>query len=169
MSLVVIDVQERLVPAMSEFDGALDNMVRLIEGFNLLERPVLATEQYPRGLGPTIEPLAGLLPERPDKLAFSCFGCEPFVAALDPSADLVLCGLETHVCVLQTALDGLARGHRVWVAGDAVASRTARCRELALAQLAAAGAVVSATETLLFQLVGEAGNDLFRAVVRLVR
>lgn len=166
----MIDVQERLVPAMADFDRVLDNLRRLLRGFAVLELPIVATEQYPAGLGPTIAPIAELLPTPPPaKVAFSCYGCEPFTEAVAPFQDLVIAGLETHVCVLQTALDTLARGQRAFVVADAVASRDPRNRDIALAQLAFAGAVVTSTETILFQLLGAAGSDAFRAISKLVR
>lgn len=169
-ALVIIDVQQRLVPAMADVGPALVNMRRLIRGFQVLGRPVLATEQYPRGLGPTVPSLAQLMPgPYPAKVAFSCFGCAAFAAAVEPWETLVLAGLETHVCVLQTALDGLAAGRRMVVAADAVTSRRAADRQTALAQLAAAGATVTTSESILFGLLGQAGSEPFRAVARLVR
>ncbi|MBI2301783.1 MAG: hydrolase [Armatimonadetes bacterium] len=166
----MVDVQARLVPAMHDFGAALANQRRLIQGGGILGIPVVVTEQYPKGLGPTIPSIASLVPgPYVEKLAFGCFGCEPFRQAVDGRRDLILCGLEAHVCVLQTALGGLAAGHRVFVAADAVTSRTPGNRDLALAQLARAGAVVASTETLLFQLLVAAGSDEFRAVSKLVR
>lgn len=168
--LVVIDVQARLIPVMAEFGPALRNVQRLLDAASLLGWPVLASEQYPRGLGPTIPSVASRLADAPlEKLAFSCYGCEAFAAEVAEYRDVVLCGIEAHVCVLQTALSGLGAGQRVFVAADAVTSRAVRNRELALAQLRAAGAVVASTETLLFQLLQTAGTDVFRAVSRLVK
>ncbi len=169
-ALVVIDVQQRLAPAMAEFGPALHNMQRLIRGFGRLERPVIVTEQYPRGLGPTLPSIRRYAPQTAyQKLAFSCFGCDAFTAALPPDAELVLCGIEAHVCVLQTALDGIASGRRVWLAADAVTSRTVANRAHGLAAAQAASALTAATESLLFGLLGEAGSDAFRAVSRLVK
>lgn len=168
--LVVIDVQARLVPAMHEFGPVRANLRRLILGAGQLEVPVVTTEQYPRGLGPTVPGVAKWLPEiRIEKVEFGCFGCPGFEPALGGRRTLLLCGIEAHVCVLQTALGGLERGYFVVVAADAVTSRSARNRDLALAQLAAAGATVTSTESILFQLLGRAGTEVFRAVSRLVR
>lgn len=167
---MIVDVQERLVPAIAEFEPVLANVRRLLQGFATLGLPILATEQYPAGLGPTIAPVAELLPAPPPaKVAFSCFGCQEFADAAGDYLDLVIAGLETHVCVLQTALDALARGRRPFVVADAVGSRCERNRDIALAQLAFAGAVVTSTETILFQLLQVAGTDEFRAVSKLVR
>lgn len=169
-ALVVVDVQARLVPAMAEFEPVLANLERLIRGCQALERPVVVTEQYPRGLGPTIEPLAVLVPgPYPTKTSFGCFGCEEFVAAVAPCQDLLICGIEAHVCVLQTALQAVAAGHRAFVAADAVTSRALANRDLALDQLRHAGVVVASTETLLFALLGDAAHPRFKAVSALVR
>ena len=169
-TLVVIDVQQRLAPAMAEFGPALANMQRLIRGFQLLRRPVVVTEQYPQGLGPTLPSISRWAPQTAfEKVAFSCFGCREFVDSLRPDTELVLCGIEAHVCVLQTALDGLTSDRRVWIAGDAVTSRRVANRETGLAQARQAGAFVAATESLLFGLLGSADTDEFRAVAKLVK
>jgi nicotinamidase-related amidase len=169
-ALVVVDMQERLMAAMPSVATLTLNAQRLIRGFQVLARPVLVTEQYPKGLGPTVPSIARLVPgPRPAKLSFSCFGCPEFVAAVEPHQDLVLCGIETHVCVLLTALDALDAGRRVFVAADAVCSRTSANRDLALDQMRAAGVVVTSTESLLFALLGAAGTDEFRQISALVK
>jgi len=168
--LVVIDVQQRLAPAMAEFGPALANMQRLIRGFGILQRPVIVTEQYPRGLGPTLPSIRRYVPQPAyEKVAFSCFGCAGFVEALPADADLVLCGIEAHVCVLQTALDAIESGRKVWIAADAVTSRTVANRAQGLVTAQAAGAATAATESVLFGLLGEAGTDAFRAVSKVVK
>ncbi|MBI5831210.1 MAG: isochorismatase family protein [Armatimonadetes bacterium] len=168
--LAIIDVQARLVPAMAEFGPTLVNIRRLTRGAKALALPILVTEQYPRGLGPTVPSVARLVPgPYPAKTAFSCFGCEPFAQAAEAHDELILCGIEAHVCVLQTALGGLARGKRVFVAADAVTSRAVANRQAALAELAAAGVVIAPTETLLFGLLGAAGSPEFKAISRLVK
>ncbi len=168
--LVVIDVQQRLVPAMAEFAPVLRNVRRLIRGWQVLESPIVVTEQYPRGLGPTVPSVAGLVPgPYLDKVAFSCFGSPVFREATAGHSSLILCGLEAHVCVLQTALDGLADGRAVTVVADAVTSREPLNRELALRQAAQAGATVTSTESVLFAALGEAAGERFKAISRLVR
>ncbi len=168
--LVVIDVQERLVPHMADFWPALRNMRRLIRAFQAFARPVVVTEQYPRGLGPTIPSIARLVPgPYHPKTAFGCYGCEAFRQAAAELPNLVLCGMETHVCVLQTALAGVAAGQRIIVAADAVTSRHADNRRLGFAQMAAAGVELTSTETVLFQMLGVAGGDVFKQISRLVK
>jgi nicotinamidase-related amidase len=131
------------------------------------------TEQYPKGLGRTPPDLAGILPPAHEKTAFSCCGCPSFTSLVDSPADpihaVILCGLETHVCIAQTALDLLARGLRVSIAVDAVASRHAIDHDTGLRRLEAAGAVLTTTEAILFEWLRDAAHPQFRAVQKLVR
>ncbi|MFM1903733.1 MAG: hypothetical protein RLZZ440_1633 [Planctomycetota bacterium] len=141
--LCVIDVQERLLAAMPDAPLVVERCLRLARAAELLGVPRVLTEQYPRGLGPTARALAAALPPPAEKLSFSCSGCGAFDAAMEAGAkDVVLAGLETHVCIAQTALDLLAAGRRVFIAVDAVASRHAIDHETALRRLEAAGGVL---------------------------
>jgi nicotinamidase-related amidase len=174
--LVVIDVQERLMPVIHERFDVERNVERLIRGAHILGVPAIVTEQYVKGLGPTVEPLRAALEEtggyRPiEKNCFSAHGCDPFaaqLAALD-RRQVLLAGVETHVCVYQTAQDLLGAGRQVWIAADAVSSRTARNRDIALQRLVSEGAKLSSTEMALFELLGVAGTEEFRAVSKLVK
>jgi len=167
--LCVVDVQERLVPAMADGPVAVARCRRLVEGGRLLGVPMVATEQYRKGLGPTVPALADLLPPPLEKLSFSCCGGEGFAAAIPPAArQVVLCGLETHVCVAQTALDLLADGYAVFLAVDAITSRHPLDRDVALRRLEAAGAVPTTTEAILFEWCRTAAHPEFQAVRRLV-
>lgn len=173
-ALVIIDVQEKLAPAMDQalFRQLQLNARLLIEGFAALGLPIIATEQYPRGLGHTVAELSGATQQHCiEKLAFSCCGDQGFGAVLEKTGarQLVIAGMETHVCVLQTVLDLLDQGYIVHLVRDAVSSRFASDYDNAIALAARAGAVVTTTETVLFQLVGEAGTDAFKAISRLVR
>lgn len=168
-TLCVIDVQEKLLPVVSGADRVVERCVRLAAAAELLGVPAILTEQYPHGLGPTTPALAGRLPPAVSKMAFSCCGSEAFVAALPATAaTVVLAGLETHVCVTQTALDLLARGFGVFVAVDAVASRHALDHEVGLRRLEAAGAVLTTSEAVLFEWCRSAAHPQFQAVRRLV-
>jgi nicotinamidase-related amidase len=168
-TLCVIDVQEKLLPAVAGGDRVVDRCVRLAAAAELLGVPAILTEQYPHGLGPTPPALAGRLPPAVGKLAFSCCGSEAFVAALPATAaTVVLAGLETHVCVAQTALDLLARGLGVFVAVDAVTSRHALDHDVGLRRLEAAGAVLTTSEAVLFEWCRSAAHPQFQAVRRLV-
>lgn len=173
-ALVIIDVQEKLAPAMDKdlYPRLVEHVNLLIDGFKTMELPIIATEQYPKGLGHTVTDLDGLA-DTPcvEKVAFSCCGEDDFIAALEKTGakQVVIVGMETHVCVLQTVIDLLDRGYGVHLVRDAVCSRFQSDYESAVSMAARAGAVVSTTETVLFQLVKVAGTDSFKAVSRLVR
>jgi len=168
-ALVVIDVQEAFRPAVRDFEGVARHAAMLVQGARALGVPVMATEQYPRGLGATVpevaEHLDGAAPL--EKTVFSAAGAEGF--DLGGRDQALLCGIESHVCVSQTAHDLLARGVEVHVARDAVSSRTRENLELGLHKMEGAGAVITSVEAALFELLGEAGSDEFKAVQRLVK
>ena len=123
--MVIVDVQVKLTPLIRGQARILWNLRRLLDGAEATGVKVLATEQYPQGLGPTVPELASRLGEVPSKAAFSCAGCQPFVEALEASqvSKVLVAGIEAHVCVQQTVLDLLAKGYRVYVPVDAVGSR----------------------------------------------
>lgn len=167
--LCIIDVQERLLPVVPDADRVVSRCCRLAATAALLEVPRCLTEQYPRGLGKTSPVLAAMLPEAEEKMAFSSAGCSVVTRALTKHvANVVVAGLETHVCVSQTALDLLASGRGVFVAVDAVASRHAIDHETALRRLEAAGAVLMTSEAILFEWCRSAEHPQFQAVRRLV-
>lgn len=169
--LLVIDVQAKLMPLIPDTGPLVRNIAFLIDGARLLDMPVQATEQYPKGLGSTIPELIERLPERPSKVEFSCCAvpavAEGFRRAGRPK--VVLAGIETHVCVMQTALDLLSQDFQVYVPADAVASRSAVDHDRALTRLERAGVVITTTEAALFEWVGGAGHPQFKAVSRLVQ
>ena len=174
--LTVVDVQERLMPAIDGADHVVRNVERLIRGCHVLGVPVIVTEQYVKGLGSTVEPLRAALDEtsgyRPiEKSCFSAHGSDAFAAQLNAleRRQVLLAGVETHVCVYQTARDLLAGGNDVTILADAVSSRSAHNREIALRRLTADGAKLSSTEMALFELLGVSGTDEFRAISRLVK
>jgi nicotinamidase-related amidase len=169
--LLVIDVQEKLLPKILDAAALVRNIAFLIDAARLLRMPVQATEQYPRGLGPTVPELAGRLPERPDKVAFSCCAI-PSVADTfrrEARPKVVLAGIEAHVCVLGTALDLLAADFRVYVPADAVGSRYRIDYDWALRRMERAGAVITTAETCVFEWVSGAGHPQFKAVSALVQ
>lgn len=172
--LVVVDVQEGFRPVIDGFDAMVKNVGILAAGFGVLERPVLVSEQYPKGLGHTVEELAEALPEGHvlvEKLRFSACGVDAFEDALTASGcrAWVVCGIETHVCVNQTVHDLLSRGYEVHVAEDAVSSRAPENRRIAMEKMLAAGARATSTETALFEMLEEAGSPEFKAISTLVR
>jgi nicotinamidase-related amidase len=173
--LVLVDVQERLFNAMDaeRRDDMVANVKILVSAARRLGVPVLVTEQYPRGLGRTLPEIRALLGETPafEKTAFSCARADGFVDQLRGlgAERVILTGIEAHVCVLLTALDLLERGFRVSVVADAVCSRRPANLEIGLDQARQAGAVVTATETVVFQLLGSADSDAFRELSKLLR
>ena len=174
-TLVVVDVQERLFNAMDadKRDDMVSNIKILGATALRLGTPVVITEQYPKGLGRTLPEVRALLDGVAplEKTAFSCCGADGFVDRLRAaeSDHVILTGVEAHVCVLLTALDLLAAGFRVSVVADAVCSRRAANMEIGLAQARQAGAVITATETVVFQLLGRADTDAFREISKLLR
>jgi nicotinamidase-related amidase len=170
-ALLVIDVQEKLMVKIPEASALVRNIAFLVDGARLLGLPVQATEQYPKGLGPTVPELAQRLPDRPDKVAFSCCAIPAVVESFRRGArpKVVLAGIETHVCVQQTALDLLAMDFRVYIPADAVASRYAVDHEYALRRLERAGAILTTAETAVFEWVGGAGSPKFKEISRLVQ
>ena len=172
-SLVVVDVQERLLPAIFEHQRVVQNAVRLIQGAAILQVPIFATEQYRKGLGPTVSEVAAAIPgfAPMEKLAFSACGADGFVTALKKRkvSEAILCGIEAHVCVTQTCLDLLDKGFRVFVVADAVSSRTPENYRVGLDRMRIAGAVIVSTEMVLFELLERAGTDEFKQILALVK
>jgi nicotinamidase-related amidase len=169
--LLIIDVQEKLLPKIVGAPALERDIGFLIDLARLLEMPVQCTEQYPRGLGATVPRLAAKLPERPDKVAFSSCAVPSVVETFRRAArpKVVLCGIETHVCVLHTALDLLALDFRVSIAVDAVGSRHRLDHDTALRRLEQAGAILTTTETCLFEWVGGSAHPHFKAVSAIVQ
>jgi len=181
--LVVIDVQSRLLPSIHEADGAIRQMVRLIQGFRLVGAPILVTEQYRKGLGETdrriqeaieaADPVTGATHrfEPLEKMSFSCMLDDPFRAALETNArrQVVLCGIEAHVCVYQTAVHLMEKGYEVQIAADAVSSRSALNRDIALRRMETEGAKVTNVEMAVFEMLEYCGTDPFKAWVKAIR
>jgi nicotinamidase-related amidase len=172
-ALAVIDIQERLLPVMQEKERVVRNSVRLIQAAAILKVPVMVTEQYRKGVGVTVPEVAAAIPgfAPTEKLAFSCCGADGFVDTLREKGvrDVVLCGIEAHVCVTQTCLDLLDLGFRPFVVIDAISSRTAENHQLGVARMRDAGAAIVSTEMILFELLGRAGTDEFKQILPLVK
>ncbi len=169
--LLVVDVQEKLIPLIAGAPRILWNLRRLLDGAQATGVTALATEQYPQGLGPTVSELAGRLGSIPSKAAFSCCGCEPFTASLIESAasKVLVCGIEAHVCVQQTVVDLLANGYRVFVPVDAIGSRYKIDYETGLRRMESAGATLTTTESALFEWCQVSGTPTFKKISALVR
>lgn len=171
--LLLIDLQARLLAAMpaAEREAVERNTGRLIEAARLLEIPVETTLQYPQGLGRFTEPLDARLLDGDgctEKTRFSCCGATELVDRLTGS-DVIVCGSETHICVLQTTLELLEAGERVFVVEDAVCSRDPRLKANGIERMRAAGAIITNHESVLFEWVRDAADPQFKAISRLVR
>ena len=170
-ALLVIDVQDRINAVMAD-QSHLPRIEVLVEACRALEVPVLASEQYPQGLGPTVESLATILGDTPPgKLTFSCARDEGLRRAIEDSGrnQIIVTGIETHVCVLQTAIDLINNGFEVHVPHDAVNSRRPADKDWALHRMAAAGAVITATESALFELLERCDTTDFKDVAKLIK
>lgn len=171
---VLVDMQTRLVPAMSDNENCMKRQEILLQACPHVGVPVFVTEQYPQGLGNTVENLASLLPEDVKifaKKSFSCFEDEAFASAVAASGarTIVLAGCETHVCVMQTALDAVEKGYECVVVADGVASRKEGDKALALETLRSRGVWVIGSESWLFECLKSAKHPGFKAVSALIK
>jgi len=174
-ALVVIDIQEKLLPPIFEKERLVRNSELLIRAAGILKIPALVTTQYTKGLGAIVPEIASLLPgllpgtDLFDKTLFSCFGSEMFCAALKRLPGnrntLLLCGMESHICVTQTALAALREGYLVHVASDAVSSRTESNWKIGLDRMRAAGAVISSTEMMIYELMRSSSSAAFKELL----
>src|SRR3989475_8531306 len=170
-ALVVIDIQEKLLPPIFQKEQLIKNSQLLIRLAGVLRMPVLISTQYAKGLGGTVPEIASLLLETEaiDKQMFSCFGSDVFCSLLKrlPGArnTLLLCGMESHICVMQTALGALRDGYLVHVASDAVSSRTEWNWKLGLERMRAAGAIISSTEMMIYELLQSSGALAFKELL----
>lgn len=174
--LVVIDFQEKLMPAMYDRNDVEDKTSRMIRGAKALGLPVVVTQQYTRGLGETVPVVAEALGEYEpiDKVTFSCCGNEEFLAAVNKAKEegrnaVIITGCETHICVEQTALDLLEMGFDVFLAADCVQSRTRENREISLRRMEKAGIVVSSYESMLYDMLESAKAPEFKAISAIVK
>lgn len=171
-ALVVIDMQAKLVPLIDNHERITWNIRRLIDGGQILSVPMIATEQYPKGLGPILPELRERIPgDIPEKLCFSCGELGDLFTQLPSQGirKLLVCGIETHVCIQQTVLDIIAAGFCAYVAVDAVGSRFPLDKEVALRRMECSGATLTTTEAALFEWCERAGTPEFKAISKLIR
>ena len=173
-AIVVVDLQERLLPAVADQERVVRNSVLLLRLAEVLALPVVLTTQYARGLGPTVpsvlEAAPGAVPL--DKVSFGCFGSPEFLerlAALPGRDQLVVAGVESHICVAQTVLGARERGYAVHVASDATSSRTEENRAVGIDRMARAGAVISSTEMAVYELLGRSDGAAFKRMLPLLK
>ena len=170
--LIVVDVQERLFPVMSQKDTLLKNINTLILGAKELDVETIISEQYPKGLGATLDEV-----ERSKELdiysktEFSCLLNSDIIERVEKSGkkNIILCGIESHICVLKTALDAISKGYNVYVVADAVSSRTEENKSLALEIMRQSGVLITSVEMILFMLMEKAGSDAFKTISKLIK
>lgn len=171
--LLVIDVQERLAPVMPDPAQLFHNLQILIKGVRVFKIPILVTEHVPEKIGQTIPELALLLKDAPviPKVTFSCAGESALVLKISQQKrkNILLCGIETHICVYQTALDLVRLGYLVHVVADAVASRSAFNKEIGLKRMEKAGVGLTSVETVLCEILGRAEGENFREILKLIK
>jgi len=170
-ALIVVDVQEKLLPPILHKEQLVQNSKLLIRAAGVLKIPAIVSTQYAKGLGKTVPEVASLLPETEaiDKDRFSCFGSDIFCTSLKRLPGnrntLLLCGMESHICVAQTALAALREGYLVHVASDAVGSRTEWNWNIGLERMRAAGAVISSTEMMIYELMRSSSSPAFKEML----
>ncbi len=172
--LAVVDIQEKLLPKIHEKDRVIRNSQLLIRLARILSLPVVVTTQYSKGLGATVPEILSLLPNVTpmDKLEFGCFGSGEFCTAISMLANrntLLVCGIETHICVMQTVLGALNQGLNVHVAADAVGSRAELNWKLGLDRMREAGAVISSAEMMIYELLGKSGSPAFKEMLQYLK
>ncbi|MFC2084450.1 hydrolase [Bacteroidota bacterium] len=170
--LLIIDIQEKIIKVIYDYRRVIQNVIKLIKGFKILDIPVFFTEQYPKGLGNTIPELKKeLTGDAIEKMTFSCSGAEGLIKKFidNDIKQVVVCGVESHVCVQQTVLDLLSNGFQVNVAADAVSSRREFDFEFAVQRMRNSGAEITTTESILFELLNICGTPEFKAISKIVK
>ena len=172
-ALLVIDIQERLFPVMHEKEKLLRNVVKLVKGAQVLEIPILLTEQYPKGLGPTLPEIKGIIPDiKPiEKVSFNCCDEESFCRSLETleRRQVLVAGIEVHICVYQTAMALARAGYQVQVVSDAVSSRDPENKIVSLFTLGASGVGITTLEMAFFELLRVARGDKFKRISEIVK
>ncbi len=174
-ALVVIDIQEKLLPPIFNKEALVRNAALLIQAAKILNIPVLATTQYVKGLGGTVPEIASLLDGVAfiDKTEFSCFGKDTFCSAVKELPGhrntMLLCGMEAHICVMQTALAALEQGYLVHVASDAIGSRHEWNWQVGMERMQNAGCVISSTEMMIYELMRRSGTPEFKELLKYIK
>lgn len=170
--VLVIDIQEKLLPAMSDKDVVLENCLTFLRGVEALELPVVLTEQYPKGLGKTVDPVLNVIPNAKifEKMKFSCLEDEVYTYLKESGRKTVLiCGIEAHVCVLQTIIDLIEAGFKPVLLTDCTSSRKESDKMYAIVRAGAENATISTYESTLFELVGSAKHPKFKEISKIVK
>jgi len=173
VALLIIDIQERILPVIKNHQLVVENTIKLVKGFKVLSLPIYYTEQYPKGLGPTVSSITQELGElKPfDKMSFSCSGAGNLFEEFNSKnlSQVVVCGIESHVCVQQTVLDLIENNLQVNLAADAVSSRKEIDYKTALDRMRNHGAEITTTESILFELLNVCGTTQFKEISKIVK
>ncbi len=167
MHLVVIDMQEKLLPHVQEKDKVLLNTYKIVKAFKILNLPITFTEQVK--LGKTVSPLSEFVSKVVEKTSFSCMGEDEFLRKIMGDRKFVLTGIETHICVLQTAIDMLKYGFEVFLAADCTSSRNDYDREIAIERMIQEGVKVATAESIIYELLRDAKHEKFKEVLNIVK
>ena len=169
-ALIVIDIQEKFIPTIKDLDKIIENTIKLIKSFQIIKIPILITEQYPKGLGKTVEKIRNELRNyKPiEKISFNCFDEKRFKIN-KKIKNLVICGIESHVCVTQTILAAIEKGFTVYLVKDAISSRKTSNYKIALERAKQEGALIASTEMIIFQLMQKAGTKEFKEIQKIIK
>ncbi len=170
-ALLVIDLQEKLAPLIRSADNVTRQILRLIDAADRLQIPRAATVQYPQGLGPLVKPLSDAFERPEEKQDFSAAVCRDSLDSWSATGrdQIIVTGIETHICVLQTVLDLIAEGQRPYVVAEAVAARHGRDHETAMDRMRDAGATITTVEAVLFEWLGTSAHGEFKAISKMVK
>ncbi|TCO74761.1 isochorismatase family protein [Marinisporobacter balticus] len=170
---IIIDMQERLLPHMEKSNVLLDNLKILIKGLNALDIPILVSEQYTKGLGPTVNEITQVLEQYTplEKMSFSCFDESMIQEKIDYMNKewIIIAGIESHICVLQTVIDLIDSGYIPIIIEDCIASRKANDKQIAIGRMQKEGAIITTYESILFELCRHAKSDAFKTISKLIK
>lgn len=172
-ALIIIDIQEKFLPVIKDIDKVIENSIKLIKSFQIMKIPIIVTEQYPKGLGKTVDKIRNELKEyKPiEKICFNCFDNKDFFNILKDKKikNIIICGIESHVCVTQTLIDAISKGFTVHLVKDAVSSRKESDYKLTIERAKQEGALISSTEMVIFQLLKKAGSKKFKEISKIIK
>lgn len=171
---LIVDFQERLIPVMHNKEKLIDNTIRLIKGLKVLDIPMLVTQQYTKGLGMTIDDIKNEISEEfiyYDKISFSCVGDSEIFNKIKEvnKKNIILFGIESHICVLQTAIDLIQEGYNVIIIKDCISSRTMDNIEVGINRAIFEGAIISSWESILYELLVKAGSSKFKEISKIIK
>jgi len=171
---LIVDFQEKLVPVIHENETLLHNTEVLMKGLQTLEIPMVVTQQYTKGIGMTVGSLQNVLGDAfsyLDKITFSCYEDEMIMNKIKSyqKKNIIICGIEAHICVLQTVIDCIAAGYQVIVVEDCISSRKENDKRIAMERMIQEGAILTTYESILFELTRKAGSDKFKAISKLIK